>query len=148
MTDDRNGLAEDFLREAVVRSRERQAALTALRRTSAPGAGTCGLGERAAVVLDLSDHGRDLFARLFRDDLPEPGLKRIHSAMAGWIERQDALDRKRNHFLKEFRVRHGFDRSLYPLELLAEFEAGLARINAQEDSSRRVAAERLIALAP
>jgi hypothetical protein len=66
--------------------------------------------------------------------------------MSAWVERQDAIDRKRNHFLKAFRSRHGFDRARYAPEVLGEWEAGLAGINAEEDLERRAMAERLLAI--
>ena len=56
---------------------------------------------------------------------------------------RDAFDRKRNHFMKEFRGKHGFDRTAYAPEILAGYDAGLARINAEEDAARRSAAERM-----
>ena len=124
----RLSLAEEFLREAVYRSRERQ---SPVRDPS------CGLGGKAEVVLDLSPRAREIHGLL--------SLGNVHGVMSDWIERQDAIDRKRNHFLKAFRGQHGFDRKLYAPETLAEFEAGLARINGEEDSERRAAAERLLA---
>jgi len=53
-------LAESLLQEAVYRSRERQAAGVELRRGASPAAGNCGLGEKAAIALDLSARGREL----------------------------------------------------------------------------------------
>jgi hypothetical protein len=145
-------LAQDFLREAVYRSRARQAASSALAPSEAvdgersAALGNCGLGAKAAVVLDLDARGRDLFARLFGgDDLPGPALERVHAAMTDWIRRQDALDRKRNHFLKAFRNEHGVDRRTYGAEPLAEFEAGLAEVNAQCDRELDEAAQALLA---
>jgi hypothetical protein len=139
MSSERLLLAEEFLREAVYRSRERQSALHSLQGGLAPGIGNCGLGERAAIALDLSPRGLELFHRLF-----DPAAEaEIRSAMTAWIERQDAIDRKRNHFLKSFRGRHGFDRTRYGPEATRELEGGLALINAEEDSERRATAERL-----
>jgi len=129
-------LAEEFLREAVYRSREMQSALAATRGATIRNP-NCGLGEQAAAVLDLSPRAREIYELL--------SLGNVHDVMTDWIERQDALDRKRNHFLKDFRGRHGFDRNLYGPDILSEFEAGLARINSEEDSERRAAAERLLA---
>jgi hypothetical protein len=137
-------LAEAFLREAVHRSREKQSALAAIRAPAIRNP-NCGLGERAAAVLDLSPRARELYERLFQGDLGEEALRTVHGVMSDWIERQDALDRKRNHFLKDFRGRNGFDRTRYAPDVLADFEGGLARINAEEDSERRAAAERLLA---
>ena len=143
MNDTRLSLAEAFLREAVYRSRASQAATTALKQSASPGVGTCGLGERAAIVLDLSPRGRELFEALWSDAIDERELERIRGVTAAWIARQDALDRKRNHFLKAFRGRHGFDRTAYAPEILAEFEAGLAKVASEEDAARRRRAEAL-----
>jgi hypothetical protein len=147
MNSERLLLAEEFLREAVYRSREKQSARHSLQSGLAPGAGSCGLGERAAIALDLSARGLELFDRLFdRAGIDPAGEAEIRTAMTAWIERQDAIDRKRNHFLKAFRGRHGFDRTHYGPEATREMEAGLAHINAEEDSERRATAERLLAL--
>jgi len=64
--------------------------------------------------------------------------------LAEWVRRQDALDRRRNHFLKDFRHAHGFDRTRYTAEQRAEFESGLERINAEENEKRAQAAEELL----
>lgn len=134
-------LAEAFLREAVYRSRAAQAAAGALpSATPPPATGQCGLGERAVVVLDLSDTGRELFERIWTE-VPTAGeFARLRDIMREWVVDQDAFDRKRNHFLKAFRGRHGLDRTRYTSEQLAEFEAGLTRINTEEDEARKVAA--------
>jgi hypothetical protein len=75
--------------------------------------------------------------------LAGPSLERARQTLAAWVERQDAFDRKRNHFLRDFRNRHGFDRSTYAPEVLAAFDAGLERINAEASAAQRVAAEEL-----
>jgi hypothetical protein len=61
-----------------------------------------------------------------------------------WVERQDVLDRERNHFLKAFRQRHGFDRAKYTAEQLVQFEEGLDRVNAQVAAERRAVAAKLL----
>jgi hypothetical protein len=142
---DRIALAEAFLRETVYRSRERQAAVAAIR-ASAVANPNCGLGERAVVVLDLSERARELLARIHPGPMEEAALVAVQDLMSDWTERQDALDRKRNHFLKEFRGQHGFDRGSYSPDARTGFEAGLARINAEENSERRAAAQRLVAI--
>jgi len=140
----RAALAEEFLRQAVYRSRAAQAFTTAVEKGRATQAldGNCGLGQRAAIVLDLDERGRELFERLWSE---HADLDHVHGVMKSWIERQDALDRKRNHFLKAFRGEHGFDRTRYTAEQTAAFDAGLARVNEEEDRLRRAAAEQLIA---
>lgn len=71
-------------------------------------------------------------------------LTHLREVMRAWIERQDQLDRDRNHFLKAFRQRHGFDRRAYSGEQLAEYDSGLAAINARADAERREHASRLL----
>ena len=137
MDEGRIRLAEELLREAVFHSRGRQSTFQALRPAQ------CGLGEKAEVVLDLSPRGRELCGRLFADGIDERASERLRATMAEWIERQDALDRKRNHFLKAFRGRHGFDRTAYAPEVLAAFEAGLAEVASEEDAARRRAAQEI-----
>lgn len=135
------GLAELFLQEAVYRSRATQAAGTALAQLSSGVERQCGLGDGPAVVLDLTARGRELAAQLFPTAAPE----HVAPLLRAWVERQDALDRDRNHFLKAFRQRHGFDRNAYSPELRLQFEQGLERVNAQAAAERRAAAERLLA---
>lgn len=132
-------LAELFLQEAVYRSRATQAAGTALAQLGAGAERQCGLGDGPAVVLDLTPRGRELAAQLFPTAVPA----HVAPLLRAWVERQDALDRDRNHFLKAFRQRHGFDRNAYSPELRAQFEQGLERVNAQAALERRAAAERL-----
>jgi hypothetical protein len=93
-----------------------------------------GLGTRAAFRAARSPNGREL---------AEAEAARARSAVASWIERQDALDRKRNHFLRDFRTKHGFDRAKYTTEQQAQFDDGLARINADEDRLRTEVAQLL-----
>jgi len=59
---------------------------------------------------------------------------------------QDALDRKRNHYLRDFRGKHGLDRTRYSADVLRSFEEGLARVNAQETERRLEVARGLAAL--
>jgi hypothetical protein len=132
-------LAESFLQEAVFESRAKQAAGTAL----FGGGASCGLGARAEVVLALSPRAAEFARALWPRELSSAELDRVRDVAREWVESQDALDRKRNHFLKDFRQRHGFDRSAYAAEQHAEFDSGLERINAEVTSRRRAAAERL-----
>ena len=143
MDSQRAEIAEAVLREAVYRSRASQAAASSLRAPKPGASGNCGLGEKAAIELDLGDRGIELFRELWRDELDPPALDRVREVMRGWIERQDALDRKRNHFLKDFRGKNGFDRTRYGPEQMLAYEAGLSRVNDEEDRARRGAAEQL-----
>lgn len=65
--------------------------------------------------------------------------------MAEWVRRQDGLDRKRNHYLKDFRQANGMDRTRYSPQQSAEFEQGLAKINQEETQLRLAAAESMLA---
>ncbi|MBI5365214.1 MAG: hypothetical protein HZA53_18695 [Planctomycetes bacterium] len=136
--------AVDFLREAVYRSRATQALETFLAQGAAPKLGQCGLGERAAVVLDLDARGRELFERVWSAELGDDELARIRGVMRRWVETQDALDRDRNHFLKAFRRAHGFERARYTPEQTTEFERGLADLARIEDERQRAAASELL----
>jgi hypothetical protein len=144
LDEDREGLARELLREAVFGSRAKQAAGTSLLRAdpNSPNSkvGNCGLGAHAEIELRLSDKGRELSAKLWPVALAPDGGARAAAMIGAWVERQDALDRKRNHFLRDFRTTNGFDRSKYSGEQLAAFEAGLARVNAEEDQLRTRAA--------
>ncbi len=136
----RTQAALDFLQEAVYRSRESQAAQAGLGLS----AGSCGLGQKAAVELELTSRGRDLCTELWPRGLDEGAWQQVREIMAEWIRLQDGLDRKRNHFLKDFRQQHGFDRTRYSPEQLSRFEAGLERINGEVAERRQRAAESLL----
>jgi len=137
MSEDRQHLAECFLREAVFQSRSRQAAGMALgqahpsaqKEEQLPGAAPCGLGEKTVVDLQLSQRAEELFRALWQRELAPTELDRIRSVMGGWIEAQDALDRKRNHFLRDFRQTNGFDRTTYTLVQAQNLEDGLGKVN-------------------
>ncbi len=141
-------LAERFLQEAVFRSRERQAAGVELRRGASPGAGNCGLGEKAAIELDLSARGKELAAQLWPAGLKGAHLEEVRALAADWIVEQDSLDRKRNHFLRDFRGKHGFDRTKYAAEIVRAFDTGLDKVNAEETARRRELAQALAGLTP
>jgi hypothetical protein len=139
----RVALAGELLQEAVYRSRGEQAGAALLRARGA-GTGNCGLGEKAAVVLDLTPRAEVVFGELFPAGLASDALARLRDVLGAWVMRQDALDRRRNHFLKDFRQRHGFDRDGYGADDLARFEAGLERINAEAAAERAAAARELL----
>ena len=147
LSEERLRLAEEFLREAVFRSRERQAIGVGLQPTRPDGSSptNCGLGRDAEVVLDLSARAQGILRELWPAQLSQPGLERLRAIMSSWIETQDALDRERNHFMRDFRRQHGFDRSRYTPEEMRAFESGLERVNAEESSKRRAEARRLLA---
>jgi hypothetical protein len=146
---ERPALAEAFLQEAVFRSRSKQAAGTALAQLALdPSSGKqrqCGLGARAELELDLTPRALELAQLLWPAGIDEARVTTVRRVMAGWIERQDALDRERNHFLKAFRQQHGFDRRTYTPAQLADYDSGLERVNALADTERRAAAIELLA---
>lgn len=147
MTDDRHRLAANLLQEAVYQSRARQANQVAFSEQALdrpPGAG-CGLGDETAVDLDLTPRGERLLHELWPGPLAPSDLERIRTVMRDWVESQDALDRKRNHFLRDFRQANGFDRRAYSAEQARAFEEGLEHINTEVEERMRRAAEALLA---
>jgi hypothetical protein len=136
-----------LLREAVFQSRAKQAAGASLvRKDVGAGARNCGLGDHAAVVLELSEAGRKFAEQLWPVALSEPAAVRVQALLTAWIERQDAIDRERNHFLRDFRKANGFDRAKYSPQQLVAFEAGLERVNLEENRLASEAARELASL--
>ena len=150
MSEDRIRLGQSLLQEAVYQSRARQAASVGLsggqldRPSTGTGAG-CGLGQETAIDLELTERGEEVFREIWPRQLAPTEVTRIQNGMRDWVERQDALDRKRNHFLRDFRQSHGFDRRTYSDEDAHAFEAGLDRINNEVDERLRQAAVELLA---
>lgn len=146
--DERLRSAEGLLQEAVYASRSLQAARTAVAPPEpAADGGQCGLGHGAAVSLDLSDRGREHFRSLWPTDPAPADLERVRALLRTWIRDQDALDRRRNHFMKAFRAEHGFDRAAYAPETLAAWDEGLDRVNAEANDRRTAIARELLELA-
>jgi hypothetical protein len=141
----RQCLAEGLLGEAVFQSRAKQAAAGAVQAAGrSGGAAQCGLGREAAVELGLSERGGELFRELWPAAPSAGELERLRGVIAAWVARADQLDRDRNHFLKAFRQRHGFDRRAYSPEQLATYEAGLAEVNACANRELAEAARALL----
>ena len=136
----RHDLARSFLSEAVYRSRNSQGLGSVF-----AGKSNCGLGEGPATNLDLSLKAQALFEELWGEATSEDHLDEIRATTRAWVERCDALDRDRNHFLRDFRHANGFDRSTYTPEQLAAYEAGLAEVNSGADEELDRAAEELLA---
>ena len=136
----RHDLACAFLVEAVYRSRNSQGLDSVF-----AGKSNCGLGEGPVANLDLSEKAQALFDELWPELSDESLLNAIRATTRAWIERCDALDRDRNHFLKAFRQANGFDRTAYSTEQLAEFESGLEDVNSSADAALAEAAEALVA---
>jgi hypothetical protein len=138
----RQELAEIFLQEEVYAAREQQAVRGAL--VSDDGPGACGLGETAETGLELSPRGRELFDTLFEGGLGADETAQARELIDAWVTKQDALDRKRNHFLKDFRHKHGFDRGAYDADQAAAYRVGLDAVNAEVDLVRGEFARRLV----
>ena len=139
--------AEAFLQEAVYRSRGAQAGASLLApEERLPDGGQCGLGARAAVVLDLSPKAQQLFEELWPEGLAGNQLLLVQECMSAWVEQQDLLDRKRNHFLKAFRGQHGFDRATYDEQQAVAYQEGLDRVNGEVAARRRDAAAELLGI--
>ena len=139
MSADRHDLARTFLLEAVYHSRNSQGLSSVF-----AGKSNCGLGEGPVTGLDLSDKAQAAFTKLWPGDMEEAHLDAIRATTRAWVERSDALDRDRNHFLKAFRQANGFDRTAYTTEQLAEYEAGLEDVNSTVDAALSEAAEALL----
>lgn len=137
--------ARAYLQEAVFRSRGAQAG-AGLFAAGDPSRANCGLGARAEVVLDLTPRGEELFRALWPAGLAAAALEDVRARTTAWVERQDALDRDRNHFLKAFRTRHGFDRTAWDDERRTAYEAGLAEVNGRVDAELTDAARALAAV--
>ena len=141
--------AATLLKEAVFASRAKQsgvAGLSAAAGESPDAPGNCGLGKHALVVLERSETARAAFDALFPAPLDEARASAVSDLVSDWVERQDALDRKRNHFLRDFRNEHGYDRRAYDDALRTRFEAGLDEVNALEDADRERAVSALLDL--
>ena len=87
---------------------------------------------------------RDLFEKLWPNTPDESLLDTIRATTRAWIERCDALDRDRNHFLRDFRQTNGFDRSAYTPDQLAAYDAGLEDVNANASTALTEAAANLL----
>jgi len=136
----RQDLARAFLEEAIYRSRNSQGLDSVF-----AGKSNCGLGEGPVSNLDLSERAQSVFDALWPELPDQTHLDAIRATTLTWIERCDALDRDRNHFLKAFRQANGFDRTAYSTEQLAEFESGLEDVNSSADAALSEAAEALLA---
>jgi hypothetical protein len=140
-------LADELLQEVVFASRAKQAAglsLRLAREKDGSSPTNCGLGREAALELGLSERGQIAFETLWPAPATQDQAQRIRAVLARWVERADQLDRDRNHFLKAFRTKHGFDRRAYGAELAAQLERGLTEVNERVEAERRSAALELL----
>lgn len=135
----RHDLARSFLMEAVYRSRNSQGLSSVF-----AGKTNCGLGEGPVANLDLTEKAQTLFNELWAEAPAQEQLDGIRATTRGWVERNDALDRDRNHFLRDFRQANGFDRTSYTAEQMAAYESGLDKVNSGADDELSGAARALI----
>ena len=135
----RHDLARSFLMEAVYRSRNSQGLGSVF-----AGKTNCGLGEGPVTNLDLTERAQALFDELWTEPLTQAQLDEIRAKTRAWIERSDALDRDRNHFLRDFRQANGFDRTVYTEEQTTAYESGLEKVNSGADEARGEAAKSLL----
>ena len=135
----RHDLARSFLMEAVYRSRNSQGLGSVF-----AGKTNCGLGEGPVTNLDLTERAQALFDELWTEPLTQAQLDEIRAKTRAWIERSDALDRDRNHFLRDFRQANGFDRTVYTEEQTTAYESGLEKVNSGADEALAEAATSLL----
>lgn len=135
----RHDLARSFLMEAVYRSRNSQGLGSVF-----AGKTNCGLGEGPVTNLDLTERAQALFDELWTEPLTQAQLDEIRAKTRAWIERSDALDRDRNHFLRDFRQANGFDRTVYTEEQTTAYESGLEKVNSGADEALGEAATSLL----
>ena len=128
MSATRHDLARSFLMEAVYRSRNSQGLGSVF-----AGKTNCGLGEGPVANLDLTEKAQALFSELWAEAPAQEQLDAIRATTRDWIERNDALDRDRNHFLRDFRQANGFDRTDYTPEQTTAYESGLDNVNSGAD---------------
>ncbi len=139
--------AENLLQEAVYQARARQAAgigLSGHQLDQPAPVGGCGIGGAPEHDLELSERGSEILRTVWPNPLGPVAVERVRAALQGWVERQDSMDRKRNHFLRDFRQSHGFDRRSYSDETAQAFETGLERINAEAMERLKQTAQELL----
>lgn len=146
MTDARTETCLALLRALVARSREAQATSGALAALGSAAAGRCGLGERAELALDLPPAALEHARALWPAGPPAQQLEFLRGEFERVVREQDALDRRRNHFLKAFRGEHGFDRRAWSAALLGEYERGLDEINGEQTRALESSAARIAAV--
>lgn len=139
MSATRHDLARSFLMEAVYRSRNSQGLGSIF-----AGKTNCGLGEGPVANLDLTEKAQALFNELWAETPAQEQLDAIRATTRDWVERNDALDRDRNHFLRDFRQANGFDRTDYTPEQTTAYESGLDSVNSGADDELSEAARALL----
>ncbi len=93
------------------------------------------LALQVASYTQLGPAGEQLAAGTRRDlssltaSWPEPARAALPATAAAVERERHALDRARNHFIKDFRQRYGMDARRYPPEIKAQLDAGMADFN-------------------
>jgi len=149
-TDPRLAAARRLLMEAVYASRSGKAGAVLAGSTS-DDAGNCGLGvgpnlDVGVLGAGAADEARDAAATLWPDGLDAARTESARATVRAWVKRQDGLDRKRNHFIKDFRGEHGFDRTAYSDAVLAAYETGVEAVNRENRDGLDAAARALCEL--
>jgi len=139
-------LARSFLQESVFASRQASHSFSP---RALDGATGCGLGLRPAIPDDFNDKQAELLEKLLAAaNVGTEGapFSAIRDQATEWIKLQDALDRKRNHFLRDFRTQHGAERKSYSSEVEAAFKGGLQAVNDENNALLEAHAGKLAAL--
>lgn len=106
---------------------------------------------QASSYDQLGPAGADLAAGVRRDlsslteKWPESIRAQVAAAATGVERDRHALDRGRNHFIKDFRQRFGMDARRYPPETKGELDAAMADFNRRKVTVIEDAAARLVA---
>lgn len=138
-------VAAAFLQESVYASR---AASHAFSPRALDGASGCGLGLRPAIPEDFSPRQAELLERMTALLGVEPSAMpygELRKRAAEYIKIQDGLDRQRNHFIKDFRTEHGFERAAWAEPVAAQFKTGIDAINAENRARLDALARALVA---
>lgn len=149
-TDPRHDAARRLLMEAVYASRGGKAGAV-LARGESGDTGNCGLGvgpnlDVTVLGAGAGEQARDSAQALWPEGLDAARTDAARAAIRAWVKRQDGLDRKRNHFIKDFRGEHGFDRTTYSAEILAAYDAGVEAVNRENRDGLDAAAQALLAV--
>lgn len=80
---------------------------------------------------DLTPHGRELLGVLWPRPMGPARRERLLSVVRRYVDRAEALARRRDRFVHDFRAEHGFDRSAYTAAEASELADGLARLDAE-----------------
>lgn len=108
------------------------------------------LALQAASYSQLGPAGNDLASGARRDlaaltaDWPESARAALPAAAAAVERDRHALDRARNHFIKDIRVRFGMDARRYAPETKAQLDAGMADFNHRKSRVIEDAAARFL----